>query len=155
MAQHPLSAQVVFATITGNNEAVADIIIDQLKAAGLSVKKSEISQTEVEELQQVDIAIIVPYTYDQGSLPDEGLDFFEDLADVDLTGVVYGIAGSGDLYYGDTYCLALDSFEKQIQPTGAIQGAEIVRINLRPSAEDAVILKLFTDQIIAKAQALK
>ncbi|WEV54050.1 flavodoxin [Leuconostocaceae bacterium ESL0723] len=151
----PLTAQVVFATITGNNEAVADVIIADLEAAGVQVKKTEISQTEVDELAQVDIAIIVPYTYDGGSLPDEGLDFYDDLADIDLSQVIYGVAGSGDLYYEDTYCLALDSFDTQIQKSGAKKGADIVRVDLRPEEEDKKHLQVFVDDLIAAAQATK
>ena len=84
-----MNAHVVYATITGNNEDVADVIITALKAAHVTVKKTEISQTEVEELAESDIAVVVPYTYDNGSLPDEGLDFFEELADVDLDNVIW------------------------------------------------------------------
>lgn len=62
-----MKAQVVYATLTGNNEDVADIIIEALENADVTVKKSEISQTEVDELEDVDIAVVVPYTYDQGS----------------------------------------------------------------------------------------
>ena len=94
-----MNAHVVYATLTGNNEDVADIIVSAFKAASINVKKTEISQTEVDELEQTNIAVIVPYTYDNGSLPDEGLDFFDDLAQADLSGVIYGVAGSGDIYY--------------------------------------------------------
>ncbi len=60
------------------------------KLLGINVKKTEISQTEVDELEHTNIAVIVPYTISNGSLPDEGLDFFDDLAQADLSGVVYG-----------------------------------------------------------------
>ncbi|CAK1232604.1 Flavodoxin (FldA) [Fructobacillus cardui] len=147
-----LTAQVVFATITGNNEAVADILVEELENQGVSVKKSEISQTEPEELKDYDLAFLVPYTYDEGSLPDEGLDYFDDLADLDLSNLVYGLAGSGDIFYGDLYCLALDAFDEQLQKTDAHRAGELVRINLYPTAEDQYILAKLVDQALAKVQ---
>ena len=93
-----MQAHVVYATITGNNEEVADIVVAAFEAANIAVKKTEISQTEVDEFEDVDIAVVVPYTYDQGSLPDEGLDFFEDLADATLDHVVYGVFFSQQWY---------------------------------------------------------
>lgn len=147
-----MQAHVVYATITGNNEEVADIVVAAFEAAHIAVKKTEISQTEVDEFENVDIAVVVPYTYDQGSLPDEGLDFFEDLANATLDHVVYGVAGSGDTYYLSDYCVAVPKFEAQFAKTQAIKGAEGVKINLRPDEKDAAALTAFVQQLIATAQ---
>lgn len=147
-----MKAQVVYATLTGNNEDVADIIIEALENADVTVKKSEISQTEVDELEDVDIAVVVPYTYDQGSLPDEGLEFYDDLADANLAGVVYGVAGSGDTYYLDDYCLAVPKFEKQFSLTNATKGAAGVKINLNPQANDIPTLQKFAQDLITAAK---
>ena len=133
-----MQAHVVYATITGNNEEVADIVVAAFEAANIAVKKTEISQTEVDEFENVDIAVVVPYTYDQGSLPDEGLDFFEDLANATLDHVVYGVA--------------VPKFEAQFAKTQAIKGAEGVKINLRPDEKDAAALTAFVQQLIATAQ---
>ena len=147
-----MQAHVVYATITGNNEEVADIVVAAFEAANIAIKKTEISQTEVDEFENVDIAVVVPYTYDQGSLPDEGLDFFEDLANATLDHVVYGVAGSGDTYYLSDYCVAVPKFEAQFAKTQAIKGAEGVKINLRPDEKDAAALTAFVQQLIATAQ---
>ncbi|MBS9336180.1 flavodoxin domain-containing protein [Fructobacillus papyrifericola] len=136
MAERKLKAQVIFATITGNNEAVADRLVNLLEEAGVQVQKSEISQTEADELAEYDLAFLVPYTYDEGSLPDEGLDYFDDIADLDLPDLVYAVAGSGDTFYEGYYCLALDKFDEQMQKTGAKRAGEIVRINLYPGQKD-------------------
>ncbi|USS92346.1 flavodoxin domain-containing protein [Fructobacillus americanaquae] len=147
-----LTAQVVFATITGNNEAVADILVEELENQGVFVKKSEISQTEPEELQNFDLGFVVPYTYDEGSLPDEGLDYFDDLADVALTDFTYALAGSGDTFYGDLYCLALDAFDEQFQKTGAKRAGELTRINLYPSDQDRKKLLALVQAALAQVQ---
>ncbi len=146
-----LSAHVVYATITGNNEDVADIITEHFEDSGLDVTESEISQTDPESFKDVDICVVCPYTYDEGALPEEGLDFFDDLADVDLSNKIYGVAGSGDVFYEEYYNLAVEKFDKQFAKTGATKGAEDVKINLDPDEDDIKKLDAFAEELIKKA----
>ena len=47
-------AEIVFATITGNNEDIADIIAENLEDQGLDVQVDEISQAEYDlELESI------------------------------------------------------------------------------------------------------
>lgn len=61
------TAKVIFATITGNNEDVADIITEKFEKLGVDVAKEEISQADATEFNDVDICVVVPYTYDEGA----------------------------------------------------------------------------------------
>lgn len=142
-----MKAHVVYATITGNNEDIADIVTEGLEDLGMDVEETEISQTEAEELTDTDLIVICPYTYDEGNLPEEGMDFFEDLGDLDLTGKVFGIAGSGDVFYEEFYNLAVDKFAKKLLATGATQGAENVKINLDPDENDIKTLDQFSQKL--------
>ncbi len=63
-----MNAHVVYASITGNNEDIADIVSDQLKKHGVEVDETEISQTDADELLDADICVVCPYTYDEGAL---------------------------------------------------------------------------------------
>ncbi|NLS63106.1 flavodoxin [Lactiplantibacillus plantarum] len=146
------TAKVIFATITGNNEDVADIITEKFEKLGVDVAKEEISQADATEFNDVDICVVVPYTYDEGALPEEGLDFYEDLQDLDLTGKIYGCAGSGDTFYGDDYCRAVTDFSNALKKAGATQGAKDVFVNLAPEADDVKALDSFTEQLVAKVQ---
>lgn len=145
------TAKVIFATITGNNEDVADIITEKFEKLGVDVAKEEISQADATEFNDVDICVVVPYTYDEGALPEEGLDFYEDLQDLDLTGKIYGCAGSGDTFYDD-YCRAVTDFSNALKKAGATQGAKDVFVNLAPEADDVKALDAFTEQLVAKVQ---
>ena len=143
------TAKVVFATITGNNEDVADIVAQELEKKGVEVSVEEISQADPEDFADVDICVVCPYTYDEGARPDEGLDFYDDLEDVDLTGKIYGVAGSGDTFYGEYFGLAIDEFGKKLAASGAVKGAENVKINLAPdSEEDVQKLDAFADALV-------
>ncbi|MEM1456246.1 flavodoxin [Pediococcus pentosaceus] len=148
------TAKVVFATITGNNEDCADIITEALEDLGVEVDETEISQTDAAELKDYDINVIVPYTYDEGALPEEGMDFFDDLAELDLSGKVFGVAGSGDTFYAEYYCLAVDKFSEAMTKTHATQGAENLKINLAPeSQEDLDRLDNFASSLVDKFNA--
>lgn len=142
-----MKAHVVYATITGNNEDIADIVTEGLEDLGMDVEETEISQTEAEELTDTDLIVICPYTYDEGNLPEEGMDFFEDLGDLDLTGKVFGVAGSGDVFYEEFYNLAVDKFAKKLLATGSTQGAENVKINLDPDENDIKTLDQFSQKL--------
>lgn len=147
-----MKAEVIFATITGNNEDIADIITEDLEDHGIETKEEEISQIDPSEFKDVDICIVTPYTYDEGHLPEEGLDFFEDLGQLDLSNKIFGVAGSGDTAYGEFFCTAVDKFEEQFKKTGAIQGSKSLKINLEPDEKDIKDLDLFVENIINKIQ---
>lgn len=61
---------------------------------------------------------IATYTYGtDGDLPDEFMDFYEEMEDVDFTGKIAGVVGSGDTFY-EYYCKAVDDFEEQFKKFG-------------------------------------
>lgn len=143
------TAKVVFATITGNNEDCADIITEALEDLGVEVDETEISQTDAAELKDYDINVIVPYTYDEGALPEEGLDFYDDLDDLDLSGKIYGVAGSGDTFYEEFYCVAVDKFSEALTKANATKGTADLKINLAPeSQEDLDHLDQFAQDLV-------
>lgn len=113
-----LKAHVVFATITGHNEDVADIVTEGLEGLGVQTIETEISQTDPEEFKDVDICVVCAYTYNEGHLPDEGLDFYEDLQKLDLSKQTYGVAGSGDTFYKNYYNVAVDKFDHAFHQEG-------------------------------------
>jgi flavodoxin short chain len=144
-----VKAKVVFASITGNNEDVADIISEALEKKDVEVDTDEISQCDAADFEDVDLCIVTPYTYDEGALPDEGIDFYDDLNEMNLSGKIYGVAGSGDTFYGEYYCTAVDDFAKAFEKAGATKGADKVKINLAPdSDEDLQKLNHFVDQLL-------
>lgn len=146
-------AKIVYASMGGNNKQVADIIADELKNKGIDVEEDEMEDYDPEDLTEADIAIAVSYTYsleEDGQLPDEALDFYDDLQDTDLTGKIYGAAGSGDKTYGDYFCTAVDKFDKRLAETGATKGAEDVKIDLEPDDNDKANLVKFADDLVKK-----
>lgn len=145
--------KIVFASITGNDEDIAYVLTEKFEDLGCDVDMSEVSQTDVSDFEDSDICVIASYTYDQGVVPDEALDFYDDMQDLDLTGKVYGACGSGDTFYED-YCRAVEEFDKAFAQTGATRGAESVKVELGPQQEDIDNLDNFAEQIYKKAQEM-
>ena len=140
-------AKIVFASMTGNTEEIADIVADKLKELGLEVDIDECTTVDAEEFLEADIAIIASYTYGDGELPDEIVDFYEDLASLDLTGKIYGVVGSGDTFYDE-----LDDFDRAFAATGAEKGAENVKVDLSAEDEDIENLEKFAEALAEKVR---
>ncbi|KAA9298199.1 flavodoxin [Streptococcus anginosus] len=144
-------AKIVFASMTGNTEEIADIVADKLKELGLEVDIDECTTVDAEEFLEADIAIVASYTYGDGELPDEIVDFYEDLASLDLTGKIYGVVGSGDTFY-DEFCKAVDDFDRTFAATGAEKGAENVKVDLSAEDEDIENLEKFAEALAEKVR---
>ena len=57
-----MKALVVYATITGNNDDVADIITDALEDLDVDVEETEMTMADPADFDDVDICVICPYT---------------------------------------------------------------------------------------------
>ena len=126
-------AKIVYASMTGNTEEIADIVAKKLEELGHT-------------FEDADICIVATYTYGDGELPDEIVDFYEDLADLDLSGKIFGVVGSGDTFY-DYFCKSVDEFENQFTFTGATKGADSVKVDLSAEDEDIENLEAFAEKI--------
>lgn len=146
--------KIVYASMTGNDEDMADILSEDFEEAGMDVDMSEISQTDVADYQDADICIMVSYTYSdglEGNIPDEGLDFYHDLLEADLTGKLYGVCGSGDRFYQD-FCIAVEHFEQAFEQAHAQKAAMSVKVELAPDNDDIANLDHFAQTIIQNCQ---
>jgi flavodoxin, short chain len=143
------TAKIVYASMTGNTEEIADIVSEALENAGIEVEMDECTSVDAEEFLDFDINIVATYTYGDGELPDEIVDFYEDLQELDLEGKVYGVCGSGDTFY-DEFCKSVDDFDQVFKNDGATKGAENVKIDLAAEEEDIVALEKFANDIVAK-----
>lgn len=142
-------AKIVYASMTGNTEEIADIVADKLRDLGLDVDIDECTTVEAEDFLEADVAIVASYTYGDGELPDEIVDFYEDLKDVNLEGKYYGVVGSGDTFY-DEFCKAVDDFDQVFAEIGAEKISESVKVDLAAEDEDIENLEKFAEEIAAK-----
>lgn len=140
-------ALIVFASLTGNTEEMADIVAETLEERGIHVDIVDSMQADAQEFLDYDICIVGSYTYGvDGVLPDEMIDFHEELGELDLSGKVFGVFGSGDTFY-DYFCAAVDFFENQFIATGAQKITDTVKVNLNAEEEDVVLLKKLANDL--------
>ncbi len=77
-------AKIVYASMTGNTEEIADIVAEAFENLDIEVEINECTQVDADEFEEADICVVATYTYDDGDLPDEIVDFYEDLQELDL-----------------------------------------------------------------------
>lgn len=142
-------ALIVYASFTGTTRGLAELLAENLRNLKVEVLVEECTELYPSEFLDYDICVVAVYTYGaDGGLPEESEDFFYDLAEVDLTGKIYGVLGSGDLKY-EKFCPTVDMFDEQFQKVNAIRGAELLKINLTPDEKDKEDIKRFSESLVA------
>ena len=98
-----MKAQIVFASMTGNDEDMAEILEENLQDAGFDVKNIDVSFADATSYLDADLCVMVTYTYGEGVMTDELKDFYDQLITLDLSGKKFAVMGSGDKTYKDHY----------------------------------------------------
>lgn len=142
-----MKAQIVFASMTGNNEDMADILEESLQDAGFEVTSADVSFADASDYLQSDLCIMVTYTYGEGVMTDELKDFYDQLIELDLTGKKFAVMGSGDKSYNEHYCENVDDFEKAFKKCGAVEVAEPVKIENAVDDEDIELIDRAANQM--------
>lgn len=135
-----MKAQIVFASMTGNNEDMADILEESLQDAGFDVESTDVSFADASSYLDSDLCIMVTYTYGEGVMTDELKDFYDQLIELDLTGKKFAVMGSGDKTYKEHYCENVDDFEKAFKKCGATEVADPVKIENAVDDEDIALI---------------
>lgn len=135
---------LIYASTTGNTELIADVIADALleRKHDVKIKSFDFDAIDVEEILAYDAVLIGTHTWDDGDLPYEVEDFYDDLGDVDITGSIFGVFGSADSFY-DTYGGAVDLIADRAQSLGAEVLPERLKIELSPDDDDIVRCQQF------------
>lgn len=117
---------IVYASMSGKTEKMAISIATELTKAGEEVVIKDVFEVFAEELRSFDRILVGSYTWGNGDLSDEILGFYDELANIDLTGKVAATFGSGDSSY-EYFARAVDILEETLQN----QGCEIITKGLK------------------------
>jgi flavodoxin I len=109
---------VLYTSLTGNTEEMAEAIAQGVKESGFQVTCKEAFDAKPTDLLEYDAIIIGAYTWGDGELPDEYLDFYEDMDGLDLSGKQATAFGSGDSGY-PVFFGAVDLIENKLRELGA------------------------------------
>ncbi|GAA3631911.1 flavodoxin domain-containing protein [Lactobacillus hamsteri] len=131
-----MKATIVYASMTGNNEDMAEILEEDLQDYGFDVENNDVSFADASDYLNSDLCIFVTYTYGEGKMTDEIADFYDQLKDLDLSGKYFAVMGSGDKTYGEHFCENVFDFEKLFKECGAEEITKPVTIENAPEDED-------------------
>ena len=143
-----MNAVVMYASITGNNEEIAEFIQSYLTKINIETEIVDLFDGDENSADDKDLIVISPYTYDKGSIPSEMIEFFESLKTKDWQGKKYIVIGSGDRFYGKDFGMAVDRFDEQMQKTKAERLADSLKIHTRIDDEDKADIQKIFDQTL-------
>lgn len=137
---------VVYASMSGRNEKIASYLTELMTHDHFNAEKLEISQLETEDLLAYQGLVVVTYTYHDGEVPDEALDFYEDLSDIDLQRLPFAVCGSSSkthLHFGR----AADYFTIALNGANGEQVADTLKIDRDPDEADWQRLAVFSTRV--------
>ncbi|MBP1907281.1 flavodoxin I [Paenibacillus turicensis] len=133
---------VVYSSLSGNTEDIADLIGEGIKSTGHEVTVKDAMDCNASILKEYDAFCIGAYTWGDGELPDEFLDFFEEMDELDLTGVCAATFGSGDTTY-EQFCASVDILEKKIVERGGTITQPGLKIEYSPTGDERELCQQF------------
>jgi len=146
---------LAYASMSGNTEAIADLIEEELVKHGLHVNRAEVYDIDASDLVSAESIIFGAYTWGDGELPDDFLDLYDEMDDIDLSQKQMAVFGSGDSSY-DVFCGAVDLIEEKIKRRNGNIAVPGLKIELSPFGEDVEKCKVFAKgfaEVVAKSAA--
>ena len=144
---------MIYISTTGNTEMMAQVITGYLeyKEHDVDIKTFDFDPIDVEELLDYDLVLIGMHSSDDGEIPFEAEDFYEELDEVDLKGRLFGVFGSGDTAY-DEFCLSIDLMADKLEFIGAKLVPERLKVDLTPNDDDMVRCDNYAEKAIQMLQ---
>ncbi len=142
---------LVYASMTGNTEEIANAVAEGIQEAGESVVVKQVLDATAAELAEYEAILLGAYTWGDGELPDEFLDFYDELDQLDLTGKKAAVFGSCDSSY-EHYGAAVDILTAKLRERGCEIVSEGLKIELAPSDEERELCRAFGRQFVSALQ---
>jgi flavodoxin I len=133
---------MVYASMSGNTEEIANIIAEGINEQEIDLQVKEVMDVTASELEKYDGIILGSYTWGDGELADEFLDFYDDMDSLNLTGKKAAAFGSGDHAY-EHFCAAVDILEEKLVQMGAELVQEGLKIEMSPSDKEKEVCREF------------
>lgn len=148
---------IVYASMTGNTEELAELIGEGIQQVGANVEIKDILEADVSEFENYDGILLGAYTWGDGELPDEFLDFYEEMAGLNLAGKVTAAFGSCDSAY-EHFGGAVDILSERLLELGAEVSLKGLKIEHAPtdSEKDLCIQfgRQFGKKLLAKEEQI-
>lgn len=148
-----MKAKIVYASMTGNDEDMAEILEEDLQDYGFDVDSSDVSFSDATDYLDSDLCIFITYTYGEGKMTDEIADFYDQLKGLNLKGKYFAVLGSGDKTYGEHFCENVFDYEKAFKQCGAKEITKPVTIENAPDDDDIDLIDNAAEEMNDKLNA--
>jgi flavodoxin I len=139
---------LIVASMSGNTEMMADVIADGVREMGEELEVIDIMEgPEATELEGYDGILLGAYTWGDGELPDDFLDFYEGMDSVILTGKKTAVFGSCDSAYLQ-YGAAVDILMEKLRERGAEVYPHGLKVELTPDKEEEEACRTFGNEFV-------
>ena len=126
---------IVYASVTGNTEAVAEILQEICLSKGLEVELWPINAFSLSELSRYDAVLVGTYTWGSGEIPKEMHGLFEAFEHLGSNRIITAVFGTGDSFFAE-FCGAVDRFRDMLFVQTDL--AATLKIELAPQETDVV-----------------
>lgn len=139
-----MKVAVIYASTTGNTEAMANAIKDAVSAKGADVVFSTADSADKNEVLSADILLLGSPAMGAEVLEDSMEAFFSDI-EGSVSGKKIGLFGSYD--WGDGQWLS--DWEDRVKSAGGNLAADSLKVNLTPEDSDLAKCKEWAESAIA------
>ncbi|CCI87364.1 Flavodoxin [Lactobacillus gigeriorum DSM 23908 = CRBIP 24.85] len=148
-----MKAKIVYASMTGNDEDMAEILEEDLQDLGFDTDSTEVAFADASDYLESDLCIFITYTYGEGTMTDEIADFYDQLKELDLTGKYFAVMGSGDKTYGEHFCENVFDYQSAFLACGATEITAPVTIENSPDDEAIAAIDHAAEEMADKLDA--
>jgi sulfite reductase (NADPH) flavoprotein alpha-component len=120
-ASNDESVLILYGTVTGNSETLANKLADALRPTGLTTRIRDMAHCQPNTLTQANYLLVVASTYGDGEPPDDAAPFWHAVVHgngLDLRGVRFSVLALGNTTY-DHFCKCGRDFDDALERHGA------------------------------------
>ncbi|MEM7238292.1 MAG: flavodoxin domain-containing protein, partial [Pseudomonadota bacterium] len=136
---------ILYATQTGNSEACAEWLLEDLQDRGLDVRIKNLLDVRADDLKEETCVLFVVSSTGEGNPPDDAVEFYESLEKLpggSLTGLNFAVFALGDIDY-TLFCGFGNNCDQLLGEAGGTQLREIEECNL----DQAERLPMWSEEI--------
>lgn len=133
---------IVYTSLTGNTEEMTEAIAQGIREEGEKPVVKLVDECSASDLVNYKGCLLGSYTWGDGELPDEFIDFYKEMDTIDLSDKRAAAFGSCDSIY-DKVGAAVDILSNKLSERGARLVLSGLKIELCPSNKDIEVCKDF------------